>query len=216
MPLAIEQPGPLGRLVEVSPGLRTADQRRPRGGRGRRAGGSTSRPRARSSCDVPAPPVEGRHQIGLERHEPRSGGRGKRRAHGLHERRIDRARDARRARRGRLQAQVPILASLAGGPLAKQYRTNAVRSSAFPRPSLQGTRMKRAKWLESTTVTSAFASRVSSATLRQGRRGALPGRRAESRVACDRALFAHAGPSPARNPQERERIRGERDHDAVR
>src|SRR5712691_4236137 len=48
--------------------------------------------------------------------------------------------------------------------LAKQYRTNAVRSSAFPRPSLQGTRMKRAKWLESTTVTSAFASRVSSAT----------------------------------------------------
>src|SRR5213592_2764259 len=48
--------------------------------------------------------------------------------------------------------------------LAKQYRTKAVCSSAFPRPSLQGTRMKRAKWLESTTVTCAFASVVSSAS----------------------------------------------------
>src|SRR5882672_5726524 len=48
--------------------------------------------------------------------------------------------------------------------LAKQYRTNAVCSAAFPRPSLQGTMIKRAKWLESTTVTSAFASLVSSAS----------------------------------------------------
>src|SRR5947209_11558164 len=48
--------------------------------------------------------------------------------------------------------------------LAKQYRTKAVISSAFPRPSLQGTTMKRAKWLESTTVTCAFASLVSSAS----------------------------------------------------
>src|SRR5258706_176940 len=48
--------------------------------------------------------------------------------------------------------------------LAKQYRTNAVSSSPFPRPSLQGTRMKRAKWLESTTVTCALASLVSEAS----------------------------------------------------
>src|SRR5260221_8707169 len=38
---------------------------------------------------------------------------------------------------------------------------------------------------------------------------ALPGRGAEPRVAGDRALCAHPGVNPARNPQKRERIRSE-------
>src|SRR6266851_2851086 len=43
--------------------------------------------------------------------------------------------------------------------------------------------------------------------LTQSRHRALPGRGAEPRVASDRALRAHAGVNPARNPQECERIR---------